>query len=245
MKAHHLQLNLSKTKLLVIPAKPTIHHDINIKIDSLSVPPTRTARNLGVVLDNQLTFSDHVASIARSCRYALYNIRKIRTYLTQDATQLLVQAIVISRLDYCNALLTGLPACTVKPLQMIQNAAVRLVYNQPKRAHVTPLLIQLHWLPLAARIKFKSLTLAYKVISGSAPTYLNALIQAYATTRPLRSSGQQRLTLPPTHSGQSKLFSSVVPRWWNALPVPTRMETSLSTFKKLLKTQLFREHLLS
>ncbi|KAG5276858.1 hypothetical protein AALO_G00110590 [Alosa alosa] len=80
---------------------------------------------------------------------------------------------------------------------MIQNAAARLVYNQPKRAHVTPLLIQLHWLPMAARIKFKSLTLAYKVVSGSAPTYLNALIQTYTTSRPLRSSVERRLALPP------------------------------------------------
>src|SRR4029434_618054 len=82
------------------------------------------------------------------------DIRKIRPYLTQYATQLLVQTLVCSRLDYCNALLTGLPACVVKPLQMIQNAAARLVFNQPKRAHVTPLLIELHWLPVAARIKF-------------------------------------------------------------------------------------------
>ena len=83
---------------------------------------------------------------------------------------------VSSRLDYCNALLTGLPACVVKPLQMIQNAAARLVFNQPKRAHVTPLLIELHWLPVAACIKFKSLMLAYRVIAGSAPTYLNATL---------------------------------------------------------------------
>ena len=73
---------------------------------------------------------------------------------------------VISRLDYCNALLTGLltglPACAVKPLQMVQNAAARLVFDQPKRAHVTPLFIELHWLPLAARISFKSLMLATK-----------------------------------------------------------------------------------
>src|SRR4029434_2339583 len=77
-----------------------------------------------------------------------------RPYLTQYATQLLVQTLVNSALDYCTPLLTGLPACVVKPLQMIQNAAARLVFNQPKRAHVTPLLIELHWLPVAARIKF-------------------------------------------------------------------------------------------
>ena len=66
-----------------------------------------------------------------------------------------------SRLDYCNALLTGLPACMVKPLQMIQNAVTRLVFNNTKRAHIAPLLIELHWLKVAARVKFKSLMLAY------------------------------------------------------------------------------------
>src|SRR4029434_2156430 len=82
-----------------------------------------------------MTFTAHIASVSRSCRFALYNIRKSRPYLTQYAAQLLVQTLVSSRLDYCNALLTGLPACVVKPLQMIQNAAARLVFNQPKRAH--------------------------------------------------------------------------------------------------------------
>ena len=91
----------------------------------------------------------------------------------------------IDYLDYCNALLTGLPACVVKPLQIIQNAAAHLVFNQPKRAHVTLLLIDLHWLPVAARIKFKSVMLAYRVLDGSAPTYLNALVRANVAPRML------------------------------------------------------------
>ena len=154
MKAHHLQLNLSKTELLVFPAKTTIHHSICIQTESLSLAPSKVARNLGVMIDDQLTFKDQGASVVRSCRLALLNVRKIRPYLTQHATQLLVQSMVISRLDYCSALLTGLPTCAVKPLQMVQNAVVHLVFNQPQIAHVTPLFVKLHWLPLAARIKF-------------------------------------------------------------------------------------------
>src|SRR4029434_6505287 len=96
---------------------------------SLSDTPSKTARNLGVIIDDQLTFTANIASVSRSCRFALYNIRKNRPYQPQYATQLLVQTLVSSRLDYCNALLTGLPACVVKPLQMIQNAAARLVFN--------------------------------------------------------------------------------------------------------------------
>ncbi|CAM4587801.1 unnamed protein product [Leuciscus chuanchicus] len=157
MKEHHLQLNLAKTELLVLPANPSLQHDFTIQLESSLITPSRSVRNLGVTFDDQLTFTDHISKTARSCRFALHNIRKIRPFLTEHATQLIVQALVISRLDYCNALLAGLPACATKPLQMTQNAAARLVFNEPKRAHVTPLFTSLHWLPLAARIKFKNM----------------------------------------------------------------------------------------
>ncbi len=122
------------------------------------------------MIDDQLTFLHHVAKTARSCRFALFNIKKIRPFLSEYASQLLVQALVLSRLDYCNALLVGLPASSIKPLQLIQNAAARLIFNEPKRMHV---FINLHWLPIAARIKFKALMFAYKTTTGSAPLYLN------------------------------------------------------------------------
>jgi len=160
MNDHHLQLNLTKTELLVVPANPSFHHNYTIQLGSPTITSSRTVRNLGVVMDHQLSFTDHIATTTRSCRFALYNIRKIRPFLSEQATQLLVQALVLSRLDYCNALLVGLPACTIKPLQLIQNAAARVVFNESKKAQVTPLLIRLHWLPVAARIKLKVLMLA-------------------------------------------------------------------------------------
>ncbi|KAI2665844.1 hypothetical protein H4Q32_022950 [Labeo rohita] len=166
--------------------------------------PSSSARNLGVIFDDHLTFKDHIAKTARSCRFALYNIRKIRPFLTEQATQLLVQALVISRLDYCNALLTGLPSCTIKPLQMIQNAAARLVFNKPKRAHVTPLYISLHWLPIAARIKFNTLMLAYRTATGSAPAYLHSLLPIYTPSRTLRSASERRLIVPSQRGTKSE-----------------------------------------
>ncbi len=132
MKEHHLQLILAKTELLVFPATPTLQHDFTIQLGSSTITPSASVRNLGVIFDDQLTFKEHIAKTARSCRFALHNIRKIRPFLTEHAAQLLVQALVVSRLDYCNALLAGLPSNTIKPLQMIQNAAARLVFNEPK-----------------------------------------------------------------------------------------------------------------
>ncbi len=107
----------------VFPATPTPQHDFTIQLGSSTITPSASVRNLGVIFDDQLTSKEHIAKTARSCRFALHNIRKIRLILTQHAAQLLVQDLVISRLDYCNALLAGLPSNTIKPLQMIQNAA--------------------------------------------------------------------------------------------------------------------------
>ncbi len=154
--------------------RPTLQHDFSIQLGSSTITPSALVRNLGVIFDDQLTFKVHIAKTVQSCRFALHNIRKIRSFLTEHAAQLLVQALVISRLDYCNALLAGLPSNTIKPLQMIQNAAARLVFNEPKRAHVTPLFVSLHWLPVAARIQFKTLMLAYRTATGSAPTYFHS-----------------------------------------------------------------------
>ncbi len=190
---------------------------------SSTITPSASVRNLGVIFDDQLTFKEHTAKTARSCRFALHNIRKIRPFLTEHAAQLLVQALVISRLDYCNALLAGLPSSTIKPLQMIQNAAARLVFNEPKRAHVTPLFISLHWLPVAARIQFKTLMIAYRTTTGSAPTYFHSLITIYIPSRSLRSASERRLVVPSQRGSKSlsRTFSFTIPGWWNDLPPPS------------------------
>jgi len=145
----------------------------------------------------------------------------LRTTFLEHSTHILVQALVLSRLDYCNALLAGLPACTVKPLQLIQNAAVRVVFNEPMRVHVTPLFISLHWLPIAARIKFKVRMFAYRTTTGSAPLYLHSLLQTYAPSRSfLRSASEWRLVVPSQRGTKSlsRTFSWSVPCWWNDLP---------------------------
>ncbi len=164
--------------------------------DTSTITPSRTARNLGVMIDDQLNFSEHTAKTARSCRFALFNIRKIRPFLSEHVSQLLVQALDLSRLDYCNALLAGFPDSSIKPLQLIQNAAARLVFNKLNRIHITPLLISLHWLPIAARIKFKALMFTYKTTIGSAPLFLNSLLQTCVPSRSLRSASEVRNIVP-------------------------------------------------
>ncbi len=125
MKEHNLQLNLPKTELLVFSATPTLQHDFTIQLGSSTITPSSSVRNLGVIFDDQLTFKDHIEKNCLILQVCTTQHQKNRPFLTQHAAQLLVQALVFSILDYCNALLAGLPSCTIKPLQMIQNAACR------------------------------------------------------------------------------------------------------------------------
>ncbi len=132
----------------------------------------------------------------------------------------------------------------ITPL-ILQNAAARLVFNEPKRAHVTPLFVSLHWLPVAARIQFKTLMLAYKTTTGSAPTYFHSLLRIYIPSRSLRSASERRLVVPSQRGSKSlsRTFSFTVPGRWNDLPTPIRNAGSLSIFKQQLKTHLFQLYL--
>ena len=111
MARYPLKLNLNKTELLYIPHRTSPLPELSVTIDGTTVTAFRSARNLGVVPDDQLDFKEPVAATSYSCRFLLYNIRRIRLYLTTYSTQLLVQAMVISRPDYWNSLLASLPAC--------------------------------------------------------------------------------------------------------------------------------------
>ncbi len=135
--------------------------------------------------------------------------------------------------------------CEYRLFNLIQNAAARLIFNELKRTHVSPLFINLHWLPIAARIKFKALMIAYKTTSGSAPLYLNSLLQTCMPSRSLCSASEQHITVPSQRGTKSLslTFSLTVPIWWNDLPNSIPADESLPIFKKWLKTHLFHFYL--
>ena len=173
-----------------------------------------------VTMDDKLSLTAHIAAVFRSCRFTLFNIRKIRRHLSEHSTQLLVQALVFSKLDYCNSLFGGSSSMHNPPSPDDQNAAACLVFNLPIRSHVTPLLISLHWLPNMACSRFKTLVLIFQAVNWTAPDYIKSLLQPYTPTRHLRSSSDNRLVVPPFKGARSqpKLFSCLAPQWFNHLP---------------------------
>ena len=130
MGRHHLKLNLDKTELLYIPHRASPLPEL----DGTTVTASRSARNLGLVLDDQLDFKEQVEATPRPCRFLLYDIRRIRQYLTAYSTQLLDQAMPISRLDNCNSLLASLPAYAYTPARPLRSAATGRLVHPASRA---------------------------------------------------------------------------------------------------------------
>ena len=118
--------------------------------------PTSSARNIGAVFDDTMSFEEQVIEVWRTSFFHYRNIRRIRACLSIDSTKTLVHALETSLLDYCNAYLHGLPDYRIQRLQHIMNSAAKVVTCKRKFDHVTPLLIELHWLPVRQRIVLRS-----------------------------------------------------------------------------------------
>ena len=167
----------------------------------------------------------------------------IRKFLSTDTTKILVHAFVILHLDYCNSLLFGLPAYQQERLQKVLNAAARVICFIPKYDRITPSLIKLHWLPVKQRIEFKIALLVFKAVNGLSPVYLTNLLQIQPTRRyKLRSDDKELLFIPRSKSKPGDCaFIIAGPRIWNNLPLDIRLSANLETFKKILKTYLFKK----
>lgn len=246
MSDNFLLLNTAKTDLLVI--KPNNYkyfsEGLGLNIDGCFISENTVIRNLGVTFDPTLTFQSHIKEITKTAYFHLRNISKIRPSLSLRSAEVVLHALVSSRLDYCNVLFSGLPISTTRSLQIVQNSAARLLTKTSKFCHITPVLASLHWLPIQARADFKVLLLTFKALNGLAPLYLSQLLTPYTPSRPLRSLGLNLLVIPPINkkSAGGRAFSYRAPLLWNALPQNIRSTSSITIFKSRLKTHLFTQY---
>ena len=205
----------------------------SIIVGSSNIRPVEAARNIGVVFDKTHQFKRHIISTCQSIFMHIQRIGRIRKYLSKKTCLKLVYSVLSAKLDYCNALLNGLPNTQLRLLQRAQNAAARLITRSKKFDHISPILKQLHWLPVNYRIQFKILLLTYKAINGLAPPYIAELIEQYKPSRSLRSSDKLKLKIPRTKlkSYGDRSFAYSAPQLWNQLPHDVCSAPTVENFK--------------
>ena len=244
MVNNKLKLNGDKTEVAVLSASHLSTPKTGpVNISGHDISPSKSVRNIGVIFDASVSLDCHIAAMCKACFFHIHNIWKIRKHLSLKSCETLVHAFISSKLDFCNSLLYGLSESCLANLQHVQNAAVRLVTLSHKREHVSPLLFELHWLPIKQRIKYKILLLCFKSLNGCAPSYLSNLLHAYVPTRSLRSSAANLLVQPSYNFKKygRRAFKCAGPELWNSLPQELRQIESFNDFKLKLKTYLFKE----
>ena len=245
MLTNRLKLNDDKTEVLFINPRehecPSTY--TSLKIGNEEIQFSYSAKNLGVTISDNLCMNNHITNVCRSAYLEIRRMKHMSRYISEDHLKYVACSFILSRLDYCNSLYNNISKELVQKLQRAQNHAARVIFHEPARSHVTPILIRLHWLPINARIEYKICILTFKCLYNLAPEYLASLINRYHPTRQLRSANANLLCVQSfkykTLGERSFSYSSV--KLWNSLPIEIRMAQTLNEFKGLLKTYLFKQ----
>ena len=193
------------------------------------------------ILTQKCPLTKQVSEICKATYFHIRALRHIRSSLTTEACKTIATAIVGSLLDYCNSLLVGTSTSNLARLQLVQNTLARVVTQKSRFSHISPVLSDLHWLPIRHRISFKLATITFKVLQFHQPSYLADLVPRYTPLRSLRSSSSLTICVPSrkTTMAKSKSFSSAASDFWNKLPVHLSSIPALPAFRKRLKHHLF------
>ena len=252
MNLNRLKMNTGKTEFMLLGFRAQLAKcDLDcIKVCDDEVERVQSLKYLGVYLDSQLNFKDQIKAKCKTCSINLYYIRQIRQYISTKNCQQLVQSLVISHIDYANALYYGLPAITLAPLQRIMNQAAKIVLQKDREDSATEAMRALHWLPIAYRSQFKIACLVYQALFVDVtPQYLKDLLVVQNTagarynTRSTVSDGTIKLD-PPTTKRKTfadRSFSVAGPAVWKKLPRNVKLATSYNDFKKQLKMHYFQK----
>ncbi|XP_068240806.1 uncharacterized protein [Palaemon carinicauda] len=245
--AKQLKLNEDKSECLLVGKKNDLRRlaTATLRMHGTTMEVKHVVRDLGVLVDCHLSFHDQINNVVKATGYHLKNIAFIKKYLDEKTIKMLVHNYVISKLDYCNSLYYRLPNYLLKRLQNVTNRAARLIKGLPRRERITPALIDLHWLPIKARIIYKICLMTYQALHFERPKYMNNLLSAFHldTSMILRHSvDRHRLIEPRCNSDIGfRAFATCAPRLYNMLPENIKNSENLQIFKKKLKTHLFTE----
>jgi len=259
-----LEVNASKSEVTEIGTefqRKKYAPQSSYTIAGANITPVDSVKIVGVTIDKNLSFEKHISGICSSCAMQTKALRHIRPFLDIQTANTIACSTILSRLDYCNSILSGISSHNIARLQRAQNNAVKVVCAASRHVSSKSLLLKLHWLPVQQRIHFKVALLTFKTLEYNTPSYLRSLLSVYEPTRSLRSSGQNQLTVSTDFNKTvlaCRAFQNYAPKLWNSLPKSLRAQanisknqlvnnptsnsiTSINMFKRGLKTVLFHQ----
>ena len=242
MRTNLLKLNDDKTELIVLGTKSQLSKvgEVSIKIDNDTISTAPSVRNLGIHFDKELKWIVHINCLTSNLYYILRKVAHVQHLLNEEATKTIIQALMLSKSDYCNSIYQGAPMYAINKLQRLQNMGCRIFKKIGKYDHITPHLMELHWLKIKECIVYKVCVLMYECINGLSPQYLSEIvIQVHGHN--LRSTTLNNLLTVRCNTAiaHNSAFSSTGPRLWNMFPNDIKTSSNLDVFKARLKTFLF------
>ncbi len=241
MSKNTLKLNQDKTEFIIFSKDNHHGREYELNVGNNAITASKHIKILGVYLDSSMNLMQQITATSRSAYMHIRKINSIRQYLTESAVKTLIQSLVVSRLDYCNSLYYGLPLTSINRLQLVHNSAARVISRTPRHEHITPILRELHWLPIVKRCQFKLLVFIFKSLHNDTPLYICDELNWYTPTRNLRSASTTSLiqNRHKTVKYGRRLIDMSSASLWNALPNNIKIAANTSHFKKLLKTHFF------
>lgn len=244
LQRHQLKCNSEKSEIIFFGPSPGDDWRDWWPADmSPPATPVKLVKNLGVKIDGDLAMKDQVQSVVGSCFATIRMLRQFLPLLPISHRRTVVQALIISKLDYSNVLYLGLPEYLLSRLQVAQNAAARAILMLGPRTRISPHLRALHCLPIRKRVNFKTGVLAFKALHRIGAAYIRRRVQFYTPKRSLRSAAHNLAIIPRFNHARSggRSFQVHAARLLNNLPLALRQAHSLLPFRRALKTWLFQQ----
>ena len=254
MNTNKLKLNPDKTEFIVFGSKrhrSQLSHLFPVEILGNDISPVEKVKNLGVIFDASLKFSSQISAICSSSFYHIRDFARIRRFLDKSTAISLANALVSSRIDYCNSLLDSVSELDMRKLRSVQYSACRIINRVSRFSNerMSPHLKSLHWLPIRQRIDFKWYLLMYKIIHFGLPPYFNRYFVPYSSPVETRRSVSKKMFLSndiipfdrSCHKSKTQYdhcFFVSGPSKWNKLPENIRTARSIGIFLKKIKTYL-------
>ena len=217
--------------------------DFSVNLLGEALVPVESAKDLGLTLDENLTF-EHIVKTVSSCMSILYQINRVKYAFDRQTLITVINSLVFSKLFYCSNVWSNTSQKNINKLQAVQNFACRIVSGTRKFDHVTPILKQLRWLPVARQLEYRSAIMAFKCSAGYVPKYLSSKFSKRLEISQRKTRNCDNLNIPfcKFSTGQRSFHYRTI-KLWNALEANLKNVDSLNSFKRQLKSYLLKQFL--